>query len=167
MSEPGEMTGSAKRYGPLLSTAAAAAIALLPIGLPSAKAEADILEQAINYVFTGQVAPQEDLEIVDRKACIVQLAEPDSKRKTRYYLSRFKMDTARYEKLYSGRVPSYRVYIEGDDDVVEFLNPDMTISHAHRSARFPLPGDIDRSQRALRLIAEKCKHDEPAKGLPF
>lgn len=165
MPEPGEMTGLAKRYGSPICAAVAAAIAWLPIS-SHAGAETDVLEQAINYVFTGEIAPQKDLEIVDRNACIVQLTDPDSKRATRYYLSRFKMDTARYEKIYSGRLPSYRLYVEGDDDVVEFLNPDMTVSHAHRSARFPLPGNIDRSQRALRLIAEKCKH-EATKELPF
>lgn len=163
----GEMTRLAKRYGATISAAVAAAIALLPVWLPQARAEADVLQQAINYVFTGEIASQKNLEIVDRKACIVQLTDPDSKRSTRYYLSRFNMDTARYEKLYSGRAPSYRIYIEGDDDVVEFLNPDMTVSHAHRSARFPLPGNIDRSQRALQLIAEKCKDEEPTKKLPF
>ena len=161
------MTGLAKRYGSPIGAALAAAIAWLPISSSPAAAEADVLAQAINYVFTGKIKPPKDLEIVDPKACIVQLTDPSTKRATSYYLSRFKMETARYEKLYSGRLPSYNLYVEGDDDVVEALNPDMSVAHAHRSARFPLPGDIDRSRRALRLIDEKCKDEDATKELPF
>ncbi len=61
----------------------------------------------------------------------------------------------------SGGQPTYQLYVEGDDDVVEFLNPDLTVSHGHRTARFALPGDIDQSERALRLIADECKPEKP------
>jgi hypothetical protein len=124
-------------------------------------AETDKLQQAITYVFTGNIEPHGNIKIVDRKPCVVVVSEPDSNRATRYYLSRFKLDTARFEKRYVGRSPTYQLYVEGDDDVVEFLNPDMTVSHGHHTARFPLPGDIDQSQRALRLIAEECKAEKP------
>lgn len=124
-------------------------------------AETDKLQQAITYVFTGNIEPHSNIKIVDRKPCVVIVSEPDNNRATRYYLSRFKPDTFRFEKRYVGRTPDYLLYVEGDDDVVEFLNPDMTVSHGHRTARFPLPGDIDQSQRALRLIADECKAEKP------
>ena len=58
-------------------------------------------------------------------------------------------------------MPSYRLVAEGDDDVIEFLNPDGTISHGQRTVQIPLPGDFDQSQRALRLIAEQCQPRPP------
>ena len=126
-----------------------------------ALAETDKLQQAIAYVFTGNIEPQSHIKLVDRKLCVVAVSEPETNRATRYYLSRFKPDSFRFEKRYVGRNPTYQLYVEGDEDVVEFLNPDMTVSHGHRTARFPLPGDIDQSQRALRLIADACKPEKP------
>ena len=126
-----------------------------------ASAESDRLQQAITYVFTGSIDPQNHIEITDRKRCVVVVSEPETRRSVRYYLSRFKPDSFRFEKRYVGRTPTYQLYVEGDDDVVEFLNPDMTVSHGHHTARFPLPGDIDQSQRALRLIAQECKAEKP------
>ena len=157
------MAGSAKDYVPHINAALAAAFVLLPLIFPraNATAESDVLSQAVNYVFTGKIDTQKDLDIVDRKACIVQVTDPNSKRLTRYYLGRFKMEAARYEKLYAGRLPTYQLFVEGDEDVVEFLNSDMTVSHGHRNVRIPLPGNIDQSQKALRIIAEQCKDEKP------
>ena len=70
---------------------------------------------------------------------MVVVAEPENNRSVRYYLSRFKPDSFRFEKRYVGRAPTYQLYVEGDEDVVEFLNTDMTVSHGHRTARTPWP----------------------------
>lgn len=126
-----------------------------------AYADSEKLQQAIIYVFTGSIDAQDNIEIADRKLCTVIVSDPDTKRSTRYYLSRFKMDTSRFEKRYVGRTPTHQLYVEGDEDVVEFLNPDKTVAHGHRTARFLLPGDIDQTQRALRLIADACKPEKP------
>jgi hypothetical protein len=163
MLEAGTMPGLAHRHGRHISAVAAAAVALLPLIVPHTRAlaEADVLQQAINYVFTGTLDPKNGPEIIDRKSCVVVLPDPENKRSIRYYLSRFRMDTARFEKIYAGRMPSYTLAVEGDDDVVEFLNPDMTVAHGHQTARIPLPGDIDQTQRALRLIADQCGAEKP------
>jgi hypothetical protein len=141
---------------------AIAVLLLVSIGVHTrASAESEKLQQAITYIFTGSIEPQDHIEIADRKLCVVVVTEPDRGRPARYHLSRFKPDTFRFEKRYVGRSPTYQLYVEGDDDVVEFLNPDMTVSRGHRTARFPLPGDIDQSERALRLIADECKPEKP------
>lgn len=145
----------------------AAALTLLPMLAAGsrARAEADVLQQAINYVFTGRTDPQTAPRITDRTACIVVIPDPANKRSIRYHLGRFRMDIARFEKIYAGRTPSYRLSVEGDDDVVEFLNPDTTVAHAHSTAQIALPGDIEQSERALRLIADQCKAEKPK--VPF
>jgi hypothetical protein len=141
---------------------ASAATLLASIVLqPPAFAETDKLQQAITYVFTGSIAPQSRVAIVDLKPCVVIVSEPENNRAVRYHLSRFKPDWFRFETRYVGRTPTYQLYVEGDEDVVEFLNTDMTVSHGHRTARFALPGDIDQSKRALQLIADECKPDKP------
>jgi hypothetical protein len=137
---------------------------LLPVSIvlhTHAFAETDKLQQAITYVFTGNIEPHGNIKIVDRKLCVVIVSDPEAARPARYHLSRFKPDRFRFEKRYVGRAPTYQLYVEGDEYVVEFLNPDMTVLRGHRTARFPLPGDIDQSQRALRLIAEECKPEKP------
>jgi len=141
--------------------AAAAAVVLRPMVGPPAWAGGDALQQAINYVFTGRIDPDRGPMLVDRNACTVMVTDPRSKRSTRYHLSRFRLDAPRFEKLYAGRMPNYRLVAEGDDNVVEFLNPDMSVSHGHRTVQIPLPGDFDQSQRALRLIAEQCRPKKP------
>jgi hypothetical protein len=88
----------------------------------------------------------------------------DSKFQTyvRYYLSRFKLDSARISKTYSGQQIFYVLEIEGDDIVVEHLNPDKTtVARGFKSAQISLPGNIDQSEKALRLIVDHCKADKP------
>jgi len=132
-----------------------------------ALAEADVFQQAVNYVFTGQVDPQGGPEIVDRKSCVVVLRDPHFNRYIRYYLSRFKMDDALFDKRYSGPRVLYEVNVKGDDTVIEYLNPDKsTVIQGYRSAQIPLPGDIDQTRKALRIIfTDYCKAEAP-KG-PF
>jgi hypothetical protein len=156
------MTGLALRYGLYIrAAAAAAAVALLAMIAPRAKADDDILQKAINYVFTGKIDPENGPQIVNRKSCIVLVPDPRNKRSIRYYLSRFNMDTAHFDKIYIGRNPSYKLDVAGDDTIVEFLNPDLTVAHAHHTAQIALPGDIDQTQRAMKLIAEQCKPEKP------
>lgn len=154
--------------GRLIRAVTIAAVAGLPIFGPPALAPAladdDVLQQAINYVFTGRIDPERGPEMVDRNGCVVAVADPRSNRTARYQLGRFRLDAPRFEKVYSGRTPNYRLVAEGDDNVIEFLNPDGTVSHGQRTVQIPLPGDFDQSQRALRLIAEQCK---PAKPKPL
>ena len=142
---------------------ACAALALLPMTMPTprALAESDVLQQAINYIFTGRIDPQDAPTITDRASCVVLVADPRNKRSIRYYLGRFKLDPPQFETTYSGRTPNYTLAVEGDDDVVEFLNPDMSVAHGHRTVRIALAGDLDESQRALRLISEQCKPRKP------
>jgi hypothetical protein len=128
-----------------------------------AAAEDDVLQQAINYVFTGTIDPQDGPEIVDRKSCVVVVPEPRFKRYARYYLTRFKMDVARFSKKYSGHDVSYELEVEGDSVLLEFLKPDKTtVDYGFKSAHISLPGNIDRTEKALALIfSEYCKVERP------
>jgi len=128
-----------------------------------AAAEDDVLQQAINYVFTGTIDPQDGPEIVDRKSCVVVVPEPRFKRYARYYFTRFKMDVARFSKKYSGHDVSYELEVEGDSVLLEFLKPDKTtVDYGFKSAHISLPGNIDRTEKALALIfSEYCKVERP------
>lgn len=128
-----------------------------------AQAEADLFQQAVNYVFTGRVDPQNGPEIVDRKSCVVVRRDPNFNRYIRYYLSRFKMDDALFDKKYSGSRVSYEVNVKGNDTVIEYLNPDKkTVIQGYRSAQIPLPGDLEQTRKALRIIfTNYCKADAP------
>src|SRR5215470_3384284 len=112
-------------------------------------AATDVFQQAINYVFTGSIDPQDGPEIVDRSSCIVVMPDPKFNRYIRYYLSRFLMDNARISKIYSGPQPRYQLEVAGDDVVVEYLSPDKTtVVQGYKSAQISLPGNIDRTQKA-------------------
>lgn len=128
-----------------------------------ALAEADVFQQAVNYVLTGQVDPANGPEIVDRKSCIVVLRDPHFNRYIRYYLRRFKMDEALFDKKYSGSRVSYEVNVKGDDTVIEYLNPDKTtVIQGYRSAQIFLPGDIDQTRKALNIIfTDYCTPEKP------
>ena len=128
-----------------------------------AVAEADLFQVAINYVFTGKTDPQEALEIVDRKSCIIVMRDPKFKRYIRYYLSRFKMDTIRFNKTYAGRQELYDLEVEGDSVLLEYLDMDKTtVVQGYKSAHIPLPGNIDQTQKALKIIlADHCTADQP------
>lgn len=128
-----------------------------------ALAEADVFQQAVNYVFTGQVDPANGPEIVDRNSCIVVLHDPHFNRYIRYYVRRFKMDDALYDKKYSGSRVFHEVNVKGDDTVIEYLNLDKkTVIQGYRSAQIPLPGDIDQTRKALNIIfTDYCKAETP------
>jgi hypothetical protein len=131
-----------------------------------AVAEDDVFQLAVNYVFTGRIDPPDRPEIADQKSCIVVVFDSKFHTYVRYYLNRFKMDSARISKTYSGQQIFYVLEIEGDDIVVEHLNPDKTtVARGFKSAQISLPGNIEQSEKALRLIADHCKADKPK--LPF
>jgi hypothetical protein len=144
---------------------AAAAVSFL--GLASlqtrAQGETDLFQQAVNYIFTGRVDPQNAPEIVDRKSCIIVLRDPNFDQYIRYRLNRFKMDEALFDKKYSGSRVSSEMNVKGDDTVVEYLKPDKkTIIQAYRSAQISLPGDIDQTRKALRIVfTNYCTADTP------
>jgi hypothetical protein len=142
---------------------AAAAFVLTMLPQARAAAEDDVLQQAVNYIFTGSTEPQDGPEIVDRKSCIVVVPEPKFKRYARYYLGRFKMDVSRISKKYSGHDVSHELEVEGDSVVLEFLKSDKkTVDYGFKSAHIALPGNIDRTEKALALIfAEYCKAEKP------
>ena len=156
------------RSFPGRSVAAAATCFLWMASLPiSAGAEDDILQQAINYMFTGTIDPKDGPEITDRKSCVVVVPDPKWKRSVRYYLPRLGLEDARIDSTYSGRQARYQLDAQSDQTVVEYLSPDKkTVVNAYKSAQIPLPGDIDQTKKALQLIAARCKRDDAPK-LPF
>jgi hypothetical protein len=134
-------------------------IALLHVG---AMAEDDVLQLAINYIFTGKIDPPDRPEIVDRNSCIVVVFEPKFQAYVRYYLSRFRLDSARISKTYSGQQILHILEVQGDEIVVEHLDPNKTtVARGFKSAQIALPGDIDQSEKALRIIADRCKAEKP------
>jgi hypothetical protein len=149
-----------------LAVAAASFLWTAPLQIRAAT-EDDVFQLAVNYVFTGRIDPRDRPEIVDRKSCIVVAFDSKFQTYIRYYLGRFKMDAARISKTYSGQQISYVLEVEGDDIVVEFLNPDKTTAaRGFKSAQISLPGNVDQSEKALRLIfADYCRADKPK--LPF
>ena len=137
-------------------------VSLVSLQTP-ALSEVDVFQQAVNYVFAGSIDPQDGPEIVDRKSCVIVLRDPKFNRYIRYYLNRFNMDDAIFGKKYSGSRPYYELDVKGDDVVIEYLNPDKkTVVQGYRSAQIPLPGDIDQTQKALRIIfTDHCKAEKP------
>jgi hypothetical protein len=132
-----------------------------------AAAEDDVFQLAVNYVFTGRIDPQDAPEIVDRKACIIVLFEPKLQAYVRYYLTRFKMDTSHISKTYVGQQINYVLEVEGDDIIVQHLNPDKTtVAREFKTAQIALPGHIDQTEKALKLIfTDHCRAEKPK--LPF
>ena len=161
------MTGLAlwTRSGPRvwlsLAIAAASILALGPLQT-RAMSEDDVFQQAVNYIFTGRIDSKDGPEIVDPKACIVVLPEPDLNRYARYYLN-----VSRISKKYAGRQVLYELEVEGDDTILEYLKADKkTVNFGFKSAHIALPGNIERTEKALHLVfSEHCKADQPK--LPF
>jgi hypothetical protein len=124
-------------------------------------ADNDLLQQALNYVFTGTISPEESPEIVDRKSCIVLVRDPRFPRFIRYHFDRFKPDDARISKKYSGARTLYELDVESDTVIIEYLGADkITVVQGYKSAQISLPGNIDQTQKALQIIANYCKVDQ-------
>jgi hypothetical protein len=117
----------------------------------------DLLQQAFNYVFTGNIDAKEGPEIVDRTSCIVVARDPRYPRFIRYYFGRFKPDNSRITKNYAGRKTLYKLEVESDNVVIEYLSNDKaTVVQAFKSVQIDLLGDIDQTQKALKAIADRC-----------
>lgn len=143
--------------------AAVAAALLLPVlGGPGdiAAAEPDLFKQAVDYMFTGRIDPREGPEIVDREGCVVIVPDTRFERFARYYLGRFHLEDARVTTRYSGPRARYDLDVRGDEVVLEYLRPDKTtVIQGYRSAQIALPGEINATQKALKIIADHCKAD--------
>ena len=127
------------------------------------EAAGDVLQKAVNYMFTGKVDPGEAPAIVDRKACVVVVPDPAYRRYARYYLSRFRVDDSSIGKKYSGARVLYELDVASTDDIlVEYLNLDKTtVIQGYKSAQIPLPGTFDQTRRALQVIfGEHCKPEK-------
>ncbi|MGB2595840.1 MAG: hypothetical protein WBC87_13060 [Pseudolabrys sp.] len=134
---------------------------ILPLQI-LALAEDDPLQKAVNYLFTGRNDPQDAPEILDRKSCVVVVSDPKSKQPIRYYLGRFRIDTAFINKTYAGSETVYSLDVKGAEVIVEYLNLDKsTVLHGHKSAQISLPGDTDQTNAALALIASLCTNGNP------
>ncbi len=134
----------------------------------NAAAKDDLFQLAVNYVFMGKTDPSDKPEIVDRKSCVVVVLDSQFKRYVKYYLGRMRPDAARISKTYSGpKGITYVWEVDSDgDNVVEYLNPDKTVAFGQKTAQIALPGEIDQTERAIRLIfSDYCKRDKPK--LPF
>ncbi len=146
----------------LVLMATAAAVGVIAPQVRGGTPVPDLFQQAVNYVFTGKLDPQGGPEIVDRAACVIVMRDPRFERFIRYYLARFKMDTARFTKKYAGTQELYELDVEGDTPVIEYLAMDKaTILQRYKSAQIPLPGNIEQAQKALRIITTQCKSDQP------
>jgi hypothetical protein len=127
-----------------------------------AAAADDLFQNAVNYVFTGRIDPQDAPEIVDRKSCVVMLRDTKFDRYIRYYLSRFRMDTANFSKTYAGSQAQYELEVKSDNVLLEYVATDKTtVAQAYRSAHIALPGNIDQTQKALKIIfGDYCKTEQ-------
>jgi hypothetical protein len=126
-----------------------------------AMADNDLLQQALNYVFTGTISSEESPEIVDRKSCIVVVPDNRFPRFIRYYFDRFKPEYTRITKKYSGARTLYELDVESDTVIIEYLGADKTtVVQGYKSAQILLPGNIDQTQKALQIIADHCKADQ-------
>ncbi len=118
----------------------------------------DMLQKAFNYVFTGTIDPKETPDIVDPSSCAVVVRDLNFPRFIRYYFGRIRPDNSRISKEYAGRKTLYKLEIESDNIVIEYLAADKTtITQAFKTAEIDLPGDIEQTQKALKLIAERCR----------
>lgn len=72
------------------------------------------------------------------------------------------MDRANINKTYSGSRIKYSLDVRGDEDIAEYLAPDKTtVLYGNRAAQIALPGDIEQTNKALQLISEHCKAENP------
>jgi hypothetical protein len=99
-------------------------------------AEDDPLQKAVNYLFTGRNDPQNAPKILNRKSCVVVVSDPKFRQPIRYYLGRFRMDTAFINKTYAGSETAYSLDVKGGEVIVEYLDPGKsTVLHGHKSAQ--------------------------------
>ncbi len=116
----------------------------------------DLLRQAFNYVFTGDLDPKDAPEIIEPTSCVIVVRDPKYPRFIKYYFARITLDNSRITKDYAGRKTLYKLDIESDNVVIEYLSADKTATiQAFKSAQ--IDPDIEQTQKALKVIAERCK----------
>lgn len=73
------------------------------------------------------------------------------------------MDTAGFPKTYAGSQVLYELDVASDNILIEYLDMDKTtVQRGYKSAHIPLPGNIDQTQKALKIIfADYCKAERP------
>lgn len=159
----GSALGDGNRRGMAWWLTAAMVLALVLVAAPPTRAaDSGLFQQAVNFVFTGRIDPTDGPDIVDRPGCVVVMPDPRNNRYARYHLGRFKMDSARYNKRYSGATTLYDLDVQGDDVILEYLAPDKkTVNQAYKTAQIPLPGNFDQTQKALQIISQSCKAESP------
>jgi hypothetical protein len=143
---------------PILTVATLCVLWTAPLQDQAAAAD-DLFQNAVNYVFTGRIDPPQAPEIVDRQSCVVVLRDPKYDRYIRYYMSRFRMDTADFSKTYAGSQVLYDLEVDSDNVLLEYLdNEKKIVTRAYKSAHIPLLGNIEQSQKALKIIfSDYCK----------
>lgn len=89
------------------------------------------------------------------------MRDPRFPRYIRYYFDRFKIDGARITTRYAGARTLYELDIESDKVIIEYLSLDKaTLVQGYRSAQIPLPGDIAQTQKALQIVAQRCRPEQ-------
>jgi hypothetical protein len=120
----------------------------------------DLLQQALNYVLTGTIEPKEAPQIVDQSSCAVIMRDPRYPRFIRYYFGRIRPDNSRISKKYAGTRTLYELDVEGDEVVIEYFGADKTSGvQGYRSAQITLPGNIEQTEKALKIIEQRCKSE--------
>ena len=129
--------------------------------LPTLAAQKDdLLQKAFNYVLTGDLDPKDAPEIIDPTSCVIVLRDPKYPRFIKYYFARITPDNSRITKDYAGRKTLYKLDIESANVVIEYLSADKaTTVEAFKSAQIDLPGDIEETQKALKVISQRCKQE--------
>src|SRR5262245_23721444 len=121
----------------------------------------DLLQQAFNYVFTGNIDAKEGPEIVDGTSCIVVARDPRFPRFIRYYFGRFRPDNSRITRNNAGRKTLSKLKFEAVKVVIEYLTNDkVNVVQAFKSVQIDLLGDIDQTKKALKVIAERCNGEQ-------
>jgi hypothetical protein len=72
------------------------------------------------------------------------------------------MDTATFTKTYAGSQVLYDLEVDSDNVLLEYLEMDKTtVARGYKSAHIRLPGNIDQTQKALKIIfADYCKAEQ-------
>jgi hypothetical protein len=148
---------------------AACGMVLLMVSVATiSAAEDDIFQQAINYVFLGNVKGEPFLGIriisADKNTCAVVQEEMIGSNsgyvvvQNKFFLKKI---TAMEFKPFT---PHAALAIEGDETIVERIDSNRRVTN-FKHWQIPLPGNVERSRRAVnRVFSEYCM---PEKRMPF
>jgi hypothetical protein len=110
----------------------------------------DAFEQAVNYVFSGNVegrTPQLLTSIVDESKCIISVETPGNS--FLYYLKEIKPGSIMIDEN------TGKISFEGDSTVVEHTFEQLPKVDRDNKGTITLRGDIERTRNALKLIFSK------------